>query len=98
MRIASTISPPMRYSPAITGTIFSVTDAIREIPPIRITATSAASTSPVTQVGMPNAVLHVSAIELDCTIAPISPMETTVATAKNPAINLPNLPLNARWM
>ena len=58
-------SPPKRYTTAIIGTNFSVTDAKREIPPIKINAAITAKTTPIIQVGIPVAPLTDSPIELD---------------------------------
>ena len=50
---------------------------------------------PMTQVGMPKAVFMVSAMEFDCTMQPMKPSARMMATAKNPARNLPRPPLKA---
>ena len=83
---------------AMIGTIFSVTEAMRLTPPKKMKPPATTMIRPMTQVGMPNAVLQVDAIELDCTMQPMMPSASTMATAKNPARNLPNLPLNAVLM
>ena len=77
------------------GTIFSQTDARRCTPPRKINPQITTSTSPATHPGIPNAVSIVDPIELDCTIHPINPSARIIATAKNPAKNFPNPPLNA---
>ena len=56
MRSSSTVSPPSRYSPAMTGTSFSVTEASRWVPPKKIKPPMTASTMPTAQLGMPKAV------------------------------------------
>ena len=50
---------------------------------------------PLTQPGMLNALVQLSAMELDWTMVPMKPSARMMATAKKPARNLPNLPLNA---
>ena len=77
------------------GTIFSVTAARRCTPPRKMMAQMITSTTPMIQAGMPNAVLKVEPMELDCTMLPIRPSARMMATAKKPARNLPNPPLNA---
>ena len=65
---------------------------------MKINAHRAARTRPMTQVGITpvEAVLTASDMELDCTIEPIKPRARMIATAKNPARNLPKPPLKAR--
>ena len=58
-------------------------------------AQMATSTTPTTQVGIPKAVFMVEPMELDCTMQPMKPSASTIATAKKPARNLPKPPLNA---
>ena len=43
------------YRPAMTGTIFSVTEASRLTPPMKIKAAMAAASTPITMRGTPNA-------------------------------------------
>ena len=82
----------------MTGTIFSDTDAMRCTPPIKMNAHTAAITTPTTQFGTPKALWQASAMELDCTIAPMKPRARIIATAKKPARNLPPRPLKAAVM
>ena len=77
------------------GTIFSVTEARRCTPPRKITAQMMTRITPDTQVGMLKAVFMVEPMELDCTMQPMKPSASTIATAKKPARNLPKPPLNA---
>ena len=95
MRMTRTTSAPSRKMAAIMGTSFSVTAARRCTPPRKMMAQMATSTIPMTQEGMPKAVLKVEPMELDCTMLPIRPRARMMATAKKPARNLPNPPLNA---
>ena len=53
---------------------------------------------PMTQAGMPKAVLHVWPMELDWTIQPMKPSARVMAMAKNTARNVPKPLLNARLM
>lgn len=80
------------------GTIFSVTEPMRCIPPMKTKNATAQRTMPIAHPGMPNAVLQTSLIEFDCTIVPMKPSASVIATAKNTARNFPNLPLNAVCM
>ena len=50
-----TTRPPTMYRPAMTGTIFSVTEASRLTPPMKIKAAMAAASTPITMRGTPNA-------------------------------------------
>ena len=59
------------------------------MPPMKMTAAIRVITAPMTQDGMPKAVLQVSPMELDCTIQPIKPRARMMATAKKPARKLP---------
>ena len=93
-----TTSEPRIYSTAITGTIFSVTEAMRFLPPRKITAAIAATTMPTAMPGTPNAFRNESLMELHCTMLPMKPSASVMATAKKPARNLPNLPLNRALM
>ena len=52
-------------------------------------------TIPTIQEGMPKAVCMVEPMELDWTMQPMKPRARMMETAKNPARNLPNPPLNA---
>ena len=79
----------------MTGTIFSVTAARRDTPPMNTVPARMTTIRPMTQVGMPKAVFMVSAMEFDCTMQPMKPSARMMATAKNPARNLPPLPLKA---
>ena len=95
MRIARTTSAPSRKIAAIMGTSFSVTAARRCTPPRKIMAQMMTSTIPMTQAGTPKAVWKVEPMELDCTMLPMRPRARMMATAKNPARNLPKPPLKA---
>ena len=53
------------------------------------------STTPITQEGTPKAVWKVEPMELDWTMQPIKPRARMMATAKNPARNLPKAPRKA---
>ena len=79
----------------MTGTIFSVTEAMRCTPPIKINAAMAETIRPMTQLGIWNAFWHASPMELDCTMQPMKPRARMMATAKKVARNLPKPPLNA---
>ena len=83
---------------AITGTTFSVTEASRWTPPRKITPQMTTRTIPTIQLGTPKAVWKVDPMELDWTMQPIKPRARIIATAKNPARNLPNPPWNALLM
>lgn len=87
--------PHIRKSPAITGTIFSHTEARRCTPPKKISPQMKDSAIPTIQDGNPNAVSNTEPIELDCTMHPMNPSAKIMATAKNPAKSLPKLPENA---
>lgn len=78
------------------GTSFSVTPAMRWIPPRNTTAASTATTMPTAHDGTPKAAAQVSPMELDCTMHPMKPSAKISATAKKPAKNVPNLPGKAR--
>ena len=80
---------------AMMGTIFSVTEARRLIPPRKMTAQFTTRTMPMIQDGMPKAVWKVEPMELDCTMQPKKPSARMIATAKNPARYLPRSPLKA---
>ena len=95
MRAMRTTIPPMMKMTAMTGTIFSVTEARRFIPPMKMTAQITTRTMPTIQDGTPKAVWKVEPMELDCTIQPKNPKARMIATAKKPARNLPKDPLNA---
>ena len=95
MRTTSTMRPPKRNTAAMSGTTFSVTDARRCTPPRKMKAQMTISTMPTTQDGMSNAVSIVAPMELDCTMQPMKPSASVMATAKKPARNLPNFPLKA---
>ena len=86
---------PARNITAIIGTIFSVTEASLFVPPRNINEHITTRTIPMIHAGTPKAVSNVEPIELACTIHPINPSARVIATAKNPAMNLPSLPLNA---
>ena len=83
---------------AMTGTSFSVTEAMRETPPRKMNPPTSTTAAPMIHVGMPKAVLHVEAIEFDWTMQPMKPRARIMATAKKPARNLPNAPVNAVFM
>ena len=57
----------------MTGTIFSVVEAIRPRPPKKIKAAKPATKSPVYREGMPKAFWKATAMELDCTMLPMNP-------------------------
>ena len=80
---------------AMTGTIFSVTEARRCTPPTKMKPQITTSTMPTIQEGTPKAVWKVEPMELDCTMQPMKPRARMMATAKKPARNLPKPPLNA---
>ena len=71
------------------GTSFSVTEAMRCTPPMKMRAATAATMTPMIQPGMPKALVQDSAMELDCTMLPMKPSARVMATAKKPARNLP---------
>ena len=50
--IASTTRLPNTYSTAITGTIFSVTEAMRRLPPRKMNAAAAATSTPINSGGV----------------------------------------------
>ena len=83
---------------AISGTIVSVTFAIRSIPPANTKSAITATTTPIIHCGIPNAVWNDAAIELDCTALPINPSASVISIAKIPARTFPNVPLNAALM
>ena len=62
------------------------------MPPRKMTAHTITSTTPTIQLGMPKAVENVEPMEFDCTMQPMKPSARMIATAKNPARNLPNRP------
>ena len=72
------------------GTIFSVTPASRDTPPMNTAPASNAITIPTDHCGMPKALWQVSPMELACTMHPMKPTPIIMATAKNPARNFPN--------
>ena len=82
----------------MTGTSFSVTEASRLTPPKKMKAAMTATTMPTASLLTPKALWKASLMELDCTILPIKPSASTMATEKNPARNLPNRPLKAARM
>ena len=82
----------------MTGTIFSVTEASVCRPPMNTTPASTTMMTPMSHTGMENAVFIVLAMELDCTMQPMKPSARMMETEKNPARNLPPLPLNAARM
>ena len=59
-----TTRPPTRYTMAMKGTSFSVTDAMRDMPPMKMNAPTMTMIRPITHVGMPKAVFMVEAMEL----------------------------------
>ena len=60
-----TAIPPIRYTIAIKGTTFSVTAARRDKPPRKMKPANTTMIMPISQVGMPNAVFIVDAMEFD---------------------------------
>ena len=80
------------------GTNFSVTEAIRFTPPIKITTAIAATAIPIVQAGMLKADSNAFPIALDCTIFPIKPNANTIRMEKIAANTFPNLPLKAAIM
>ena len=96
--IASTPKPPIRKNAAMTGTNFSVTEARRSTPPMKINPQIITRKIPTIQDGIPNAIWIVDPIELDCTMQPKNPRARIIAIEKKPARNLPNLPLKAVWI
>ena len=95
IRAISTTRPPSRKMAAMTGTIFSVTEARRCTPPRKMMAQMTTSTMPTTQDGTPKAVWNVEPMELDWTMQPMKPRARVMATAKKPARNLPKAPWKA---
>ena len=95
MRAMSTTRPPRMKMAAMRGTSFSVTEARRLVPPRKMNAQITTSTAPTIQEGMPKAVSKVEPMELDCTMQPMKPRASMMATAKKPARNLPKPPLKA---
>ena len=75
----------MTYSRAMRGTIFSVTAAMRPMPPKKTKAPQAAMIRPMTRGGTSKAVLKASAMELDCTMLPMQPRAMMMETEKNTA-------------
>ena len=80
---------------AMTGTSFSVTEARRCTPPIKITPQMMTSMTPQTHEGIPKAFCMVEPMEFVCTMQPMKPSASITATAKKAARNLPKRPLNA---
>mgnify|MGYP007098957548 CR=1 FL=1 len=79
----------------MTGTSFSVTEAMRVTPPRKMKAATTASTTPTIQVGMPSASWKALLMALDWTMLPVKPRAKMIASAKKPARILPKVPLNA---
>ena len=98
IRQISSTRPPSRYSMAMMGTIFSVTLAMRWMPPRKTNTATRATSRPTTQEGTPKAVEQVAPMELDCTMQPMKPRARMMATAKKPARNLPRPPFTALRM
>ena len=73
----------------MTGTSFSVTNAMRWMPPRKMSPAMTVTAMPITHVGMPSAFEKVSPMEFDCTMLPMKPSARVMATAKKPARNLP---------
>ena len=69
------------------GTNFSVTEAIRFIPPIKIKPARTARTAPTIFVSTLKASLKALLIELACTILPIKPNANIMEIAKKAAKN-----------
>ena len=82
----------------MTGTSFSVTEAMRPTPPRKMNAAISAQAMSTTIGGMPNAVLNAALIELACTMLPVKPSAKMIASEKKPARNLPNLPVKRARM
>ena len=80
------------------GTIFSVKEAILEIPPTKTNNEIAAIIIPTIHGLIPNAVPNASPMELDCTAFPIKPNAKIMSTANVAARILPNFPVNAALM
>ena len=77
---------------AITGTNFSVTAAIRLIPPKMIKPSSTESTAPVTISSIPKVAFKEAAILFTCGIFPVPNELIMAATAKSVAIHfIPSL-------
>ena len=68
------------------GTIFSVTEAMRPMPPMNTNAAITPRATPTPRWGNPKAVWKASAMELDCTMFPMKPRATMMATEKNAAM------------
>ena len=77
----------------MSGTIFSVVEAMRPMPPRKMNAAMMASTKPITGAGMPKAESKAEAIELACTMLPMKPRAAMMASAKNTARGLQRRPL-----
>ena len=82
----------------MTGTIFSVTEAMRLMPPMKMKAATRATMRPTSHVGVPRAELKASLMELDWTMMPMKPRARMMAIAKKVARPRPSLPLKASWM
>ena len=70
------------YSPAIIGTIFSVTEAILFIPPKNTNPAKIDIITPTNRGDTPKALLKATEIELACTAFPIRPRAKIQATEK----------------
>ena len=77
------------------GTTFSVKEAMRETPPMKMKPAITAQMMPMTSFGIPNAVKNASLIEFDWTMLPMKPRARMIATEKKTAMNLPRPPLKA---
>lgn len=82
----------------MTGTIFSVTAAMRCTPPRKMKAAMAATTMPTTSRLRPKALAKASPMELDWTMLPMKPSARMINTEKTVASTRPNLPLKAARM
>ena len=82
----------------MTGTSFSVTEAMRCTPPMKMKPATTTTARPMAQVGIMKAEFMVLAMELDWTMQPMKPRAKMMATAKKPARKVPNLPLKAVLM
>ena len=89
MCVTKMTTAPTMYKTTISGTIFSVTAAIRFRPPNTTIPTAAMIKSPVTQVGIPNAEFILLEMELTCVILPIPKEARKQKTENAPARKIP---------
>lgn len=80
------------------GTIFSVREAMRRMPPMKTKPASTAMTMPTTSLLAPKAVAKAEEMELAWTMFPIKPRARMMKTEKRTASTLPKRPLKAAFM